>query len=86
MRLLFQEYVERSGRHEGANVLAEDGEQPFGPGVLGVVGLGLLEDFVGERPQHVGEQLLAGAGPAVEGRSGDAELCGERLHVDALPS
>jgi hypothetical protein len=60
--------VQRLGCYQGSDMLAEDREQAVYAEVLRVVGLGLLEDFVGKRPQDVGEQAVAVAGPAVEGR------------------
>ena len=75
--------MQRPSFHQGADVLAEDSEQALGPSVLGVVRLSLLEDVVRQRPQDIAQQLLALARPAVEGCSGDLQLSGERLHIDA---
>ena len=81
MRLLAKEGAKRLRFHQGTHVLAVDREQALGARVLGMVGLCLLEYFVGERPQHVAQQLLALAGPAVERRTRDFQLRGERAHV-----
>ena len=42
------------------------------------------ERALGQRPDDLDEQLLARADPAVEGDAVDAQLGGERAHVDAL--
>src|SRR3954468_15878172 len=46
--------------------------------------VGLLERPAAERPDHLDEQLLARADPAVERHAVHAELVGERAHVDPL--
>ena len=63
------------------DVLAKNAKQTTSTRVLGVICLGLFEDLIGQRPQDVAKQLLAGTGPAIERRPGDPELAGERLHV-----
>ncbi len=44
----------------------------------------LFDGGVDQRPEDLGEQLLAGADPAVEGGPVNAEFPGQGLHVDAV--
>ena len=66
MRFLLEENLQRPRLHQRSDVLAEDGQQPCGSGVAGIIGLGLLDDVVRERPD-IAEQLFAVAGQAVQG-------------------
>jgi hypothetical protein len=65
----------------------DDDFDRLGDHVLGLA-LGLraagLEELGGELSEHAIEQVLPGLDPAMKGRPGDAELGGDRLHVDAL--
>src|SRR5207302_2356605 len=66
--------------------LAEASDNPRDPVATGPWG-GLhdvLQGWLAQRPQDLGEELVAVADPAVEGGSVDPDLVSKELHVDSL--
>src|SRR6185437_13386340 len=58
-------------------------DDPLSPALVDLP-VDVVEQVVGEVPDHLHQELLTRADPAVERDAVDAELARERAHVDAL--
>ena len=67
----------------GVEEARDDLDDPLRAG-RGHLGLDVVERAAAERPDHLHQQLLARADPAVERHAAHAELLGEAAHVDPL--